>query len=124
MTCFQQVWRSNTGLTVCSRVSATTKMRSTTLLSPNVCQYMLVLPPTKTYRLTFSLAAYAILDPHNYTRYNNPSQQPATGSIIGDTSDPNAATTADFGAFWGELASRFATNEKVIFGLMNEVSIS
>ena len=55
-------------------------------------------------------------------RYNNPSQQPATGSIIGDTSDPNAASSADFGAFWGELASRFVDNEKVIFGLMNEVS--
>ena len=73
--------------------------------------------------LTWSAGAYAILDPHNYMRYNNPSQQPATGSIIGDTSDPNAATTADFGAFWGELASRFVDNEKVIFGLMNEVCL-
>jgi len=40
----------------------------------------------------------------------------ATGSIIGDTSDPKAATTAQFAAFWGELAGRFKTNEKVIFG--------
>lgn len=53
-------------------------------------------------------------------RYNNPSQQPLTGSIIGDTSDPNAATTQQFGDFWQELASRFVDNEKVIFGLMNE----
>jgi aryl-phospho-beta-D-glucosidase BglC (GH1 family) len=43
-----------------------------------------------------------------------------TGSIIGDKSDPKAATTAQFGAFWGELARRFADNEKVLFGLMNE----
>jgi endoglucanase len=43
-----------------------------------------------------------------------------TGSIIGDTSDKTAATTAQFGAFWGELAGRFRDNEKVIFGLMNE----
>lgn len=43
-----------------------------------------------------------------------------TGSIIGDTSDVTAATTAQFGAFWGELARRFKSNEKVIFGLMNE----
>jgi len=43
-----------------------------------------------------------------------------TGSIIGDTSDKTAATTAQFGAFWGELANRFKDNEKVIFGLMNE----
>lgn len=43
-----------------------------------------------------------------------------TGSIIGDTSDRTAATTAQFGAFWGELAGRFKDNEKVIFGLMNE----
>jgi endoglucanase len=53
-------------------------------------------------------------------RYNDPSQQPMTGSIIGDTSDRSAATTAQFGAFWGELAGRFKDNEKVIFGLMNE----
>jgi aryl-phospho-beta-D-glucosidase BglC (GH1 family) len=53
-------------------------------------------------------------------RYNDPSSQPFSGSVIGNTSDPTAATTAQFGAFWGELASRFASNEKVIFGLMNE----
>jgi hypothetical protein len=57
-------------------------------------------------------------------RYNNPSQQPISGSVIGNTSDPTAATTAEFAEFWGELAGRFATNEKVIFGLMNEVLIS
>lgn len=56
-------------------------------------------------------------------RYNDPSQQPTTGSIIGDTSDPSAASTAQFQAFWQELASRFATNEKVIFGIMNEVKV-
>lgn len=71
--------------------------------------------------ITVTKGAYCILDPHNYMRYNDPSQQPMTGSIIGDTSDPMAATTEQFGEFWGELASRFVDNEKVIFGLMNEV---
>jgi endoglucanase len=71
--------------------------------------------------ITVTKGAYAILDPHNYMRYNDPSQQPATGSIIGNTADPKAATTAQFGAFWQELATRFVSNEKVIFGLMNEV---
>jgi len=70
--------------------------------------------------ITVTKGAYAILDPHNYMRYNNPSQQPSTGSVIGNSSDPKAATTAQFGAFWGELASRFKYNEKVIFGIMNE----
>ncbi|KAN0101437.1 glycoside hydrolase family 5 protein [Hyaloscypha variabilis] len=70
--------------------------------------------------ITVTKGAYAILDPHNYMRYNNPSQQPTTGSIIGDTTDVKAATTAQFAAFWGELAGRFKSNEKVIFGLMNE----
>jgi len=70
--------------------------------------------------ITVTKGAYAILDPHNYMRYNDPSQQPATGSIIGDTTDPKAATTADFQAFWGELAGRFANNTNVIFGIMNE----
>lgn len=54
-------------------------------------------------------------------RYNDPSQQPATGSVIGNTSDPTAATTAQFEAFWEELAGRFKDNEKLIFGIMNEV---
>ncbi|CAE6430136.1 unnamed protein product [Rhizoctonia solani] len=70
--------------------------------------------------ITITKGAYAILDPHNYMRYNNPSQQPMTGSIIGDTSDIKAATTAQFQAFWNQLAGRFKTNEKVIFGIMNE----
>lgn len=64
--------------------------------------------------------AYAIFDPHNYMRYNNPSQQPMIGSVIGNTSDPTAATTAQFGEFWEELTGRFKDNPNVIFGLMNE----
>ncbi|VBB75808.1 Putative Glycoside Hydrolase Family 5 [Podospora comata] len=70
--------------------------------------------------ITITKGAYAILDPHNYMRYNDPSSQSFSGSVIGNTSDPIAATTAQFAAFWGELASRFKTNEKVLFGLMNE----
>ncbi|EAQ86422.1 hypothetical protein CHGG_07675 [Chaetomium globosum CBS 148.51] len=70
--------------------------------------------------ITVTKGAYAILDPHNYMRYNDPSSQPYSGSVIGNASDPTAATTAQFGEFWGELAGRFADNEKVIFGLMNE----
>ncbi|KAF8745857.1 Cellulase (glycosyl hydrolase family 5), partial [Rhizoctonia solani] len=70
--------------------------------------------------ITLTKGAYAILDPHNYMRYNNPSQQPTTGSIIGDSSDIKAATTAQFQAFWNQLANRFKSNEKVIFGIMNE----
>jgi endoglucanase len=42
-----------------------------------------------------------------------------SGPIIG-SSNAKAATTAQFGTFWGELAKRFKDNEKVIFGLMNE----
>ncbi|KAF8318152.1 cellulase-domain-containing protein [Clavulina sp. PMI_390] len=67
-----------------------------------------------------SYGAYALLDPHNYMRYNDPSNQPSSGSIIGSTSDPKAATTAQFAAFWGAFAARFKDNEKVVFGLMNE----
>jgi aryl-phospho-beta-D-glucosidase BglC (GH1 family) len=40
--------------------------------------------------------------------------------VIGNTTDPTAATTAQFGAFWKELASRFAHNPKVVFGINNE----
>lgn len=55
-------------------------------------------------------------------RYNDPSSQPYSGSVIGNTSDPTAATTKQFGEFWAELASRFVDDERVVFGLMNEVS--
>lgn len=70
--------------------------------------------------ITETKGAYAILDPHSYMRYNDPSQQPMTGSVIGNTTDPAAATTEQFAEFWGELASRFADNERVLFGIMNE----
>ncbi|ERS98715.1 endoglucanase 1 [Sporothrix schenckii ATCC 58251] len=70
--------------------------------------------------ITVTKKAYAILDPHNYMRYNDPSQQPMSGSVIGNSSDPTAATAAQFGAFWGELAGRFKNNSRVMFGLMNE----
>ncbi|KAG9240003.1 glycoside hydrolase superfamily [Calycina marina] len=71
--------------------------------------------------ITVTKRAYAILDPHNCMGYNDPSQQPTTGSIIGDTSDLNAAATAQFATFWVTLAGRFKINEKVMFGLMNEM---
>ena len=47
-------------------------------------------------------------------RYGDPSAQPMSGPIIGDTSDPKAATTAQFAAFWGEMAKRFKSNPYVM----------
>jgi len=70
--------------------------------------------------ITIVKGAYALIDPHNYMRYNDPSQQPNSGSVIGNSSDPTAATTLQFGEFWHELARRFATNPKVVFGINNE----
>ncbi|CAG8958388.1 hypothetical protein HYFRA_00011065 [Hymenoscyphus fraxineus] len=70
--------------------------------------------------ITKTKGAYAILDPHNYMRYNDPSSQPMSGSVIGNSSDVTAATTKQFGEFWKELASRFKHNERVIFSIMNE----
>ncbi|CAI4215485.1 unnamed protein product [Parascedosporium putredinis] len=49
-----------------------------------------------------------------------PSQQPMTGSVIGNTTDTTAATTEQFAEFWAELAGRFKDNERVMFGIMNE----
>ncbi|KAH8797977.1 cellulase-domain-containing protein [Flagelloscypha sp. PMI_526] len=64
---------------------------------------------------------YAILDPHNYMRYNDPSQQPFTGSVIGQNdTDSRAASTAEFQAFFREFASRFRSNPRVIFSPSNE----
>ncbi|RJE26158.1 hypothetical protein PHISCL_01508 [Aspergillus sclerotialis] len=64
--------------------------------------------------------SYALIDPHNYMRYNNASDQPYSGSVIGNSSDPNAATTEQFAGFWRELASRFRYNPNVLFGINNE----
>eukprot|EP01089_Gocevia_fonbrunei_P013397 TRINITY_DN3435_c0_g1_i1.p1 TRINITY_DN3435_c0_g1~~TRINITY_DN3435_c0_g1_i1.p1 ORF type:complete len:563 (-),score=140.14 TRINITY_DN3435_c0_g1_i1:5-1693(-) len=52
--------------------------------------------------------AFVVLDPHNYAKYKS--------DVIGGT----IATTAKFAAFWAQLANRYKTNSKVIFGLMNE----
>ncbi len=49
-----------------------------------------------------------ILDPHNYARYR--------GGLIGSSAVPNSA----FVNFWRRLAAQFKTNDKVMFGLMNE----
>ncbi|KAG6876248.1 hypothetical protein C0992_000352 [Termitomyces sp. T32_za158] len=70
--------------------------------------------------ITVTKGVYALLDPHNYMRYNDPSQQPFSGSVIGNSSDPTAATTEQFGEFWAEIARRFQTNPKVVFGINNE----
>jgi endoglucanase len=67
-----------------------------------------------------SQGGYVILDAHNYMRYNDPSMQPSSGSIIGNSSDGEAATTQDLAKFWTELSTRFITNTNVIFGIMNE----
>ncbi|KZV83052.1 glycoside hydrolase [Exidia glandulosa HHB12029] len=70
--------------------------------------------------ITLHHEKFALLDPHNYMRYNDPSQQPFSGSVIGNTTDPRAATTQEFEEFWFELASRFRNNPRVIFGINNE----
>jgi len=51
---------------------------------------------------------YAIIDPHNYARYQ--------GQLIGSNAVPNSA----FADLWRRLALLFADNPRVIFGLMNE----
>ncbi|KAF5327666.1 hypothetical protein D9619_004867 [Psilocybe cf. subviscida] len=48
--------------------------------------------------------AYALIEPHNYMRYNN--------NVI--------SSTSDFATFWKNLANQFKSNSKVIFDIMNE----
>jgi endoglucanase len=49
-----------------------------------------------------------ILDPHNYAKYN--------GALIGSSNMPDAV----FADLWSQLATTFANDDTVIFGLMNE----
>jgi endoglucanase len=51
---------------------------------------------------------YCAIDVHNFARFN--------GLIIGQ----GGPTDAQFAALWTSLATKYATNTKVIFGLMNE----
>eukprot|EP01088_Endostelium_zonatum_P016820 TRINITY_DN469_c4_g1_i1.p1 TRINITY_DN469_c4_g1~~TRINITY_DN469_c4_g1_i1.p1 ORF type:complete len:334 (+),score=76.98 TRINITY_DN469_c4_g1_i1:36-1037(+) len=60
------------------------------------------------HEVTVVRGAYALLDPHNYARYR--------GQVIGSGAVPNSA----FADFWRRLATQFKSNNKTIFGLMNE----
>ena len=52
--------------------------------------------------------AYCMIDLHNFARYN--------GDIIGQGGPSNDV----FADLWGNLATYYAKNDKIIFGLMNE----
>lgn len=59
---------------------------------------------TTTINAITNAGAYAVLDPHNYGRFN--------GAII--------TSTADFQSFWNKLAGQFKSNSKVVFDTNNE----
>ena len=52
--------------------------------------------------------SYCILDVHNYARWN--------GAIVGQ----GGPTNAQLANIWSQLASKYASNSKIIFGVMNE----
>lgn len=54
--------------------------------------------------------ASVILDPHNFAAYY--------GEVIGAAG--SSVTIADFSSLWSQLAEHYASNDRVIFGLMNE----
>lgn len=54
--------------------------------------------------------SHCIIDIHNYARWN--------GNIIGQSS--GGPTDADFAQLWQALATHYASDAGVIFGLMNE----
>jgi endoglucanase len=59
-------------------------------------------------RLVTSQGARIVLDLHNYGRYRR--------KTVGSPETPIAA----FAAFWTQLSQRYKSNDRVIFGLMNE----
>ncbi|KAJ5615678.1 hypothetical protein N7537_000792 [Penicillium hordei] len=59
---------------------------------------------TATVKSITDAGSHAVLDPHNYGRYN--------GEII--------STTSDFQTFWKNVAGKFVSNELVIFDTNNE----
>jgi len=58
--------------------------------------------------LASSSSAYVIVDLHNYARWN--------GDIVGQ----GGPTNAQFASIWTQLTEKFGTNDRLIYGLMNE----
>ncbi|KAG8973465.1 Endoglucanase EG-II [Tulasnella sp. 425] len=54
--------------------------------------------------------AHCIIDIHNYARWN--------GNIIDQSA--GAVTTAQFVSLWTQIATKYASQSKVVFGVMNE----
>ncbi|KAJ8108916.1 hypothetical protein ONZ43_g6280 [Nemania bipapillata] len=52
--------------------------------------------------------AYCMIDIHNFARWN--------GQIIGQ----GGPTDEQFASFWGQLAGKYASSEKIVFEIMNE----
>lgn len=63
----------------------------------------------KLMQACLATGAYCIIDIHNYARWN--------GAVIGT---PGGPTNADFSDLWKQLATKYAAEEKVVMGLMNE----
>jgi endoglucanase len=55
-----------------------------------------------------STGAHCMIDIHNFARWN--------GGIIGQ----GGPTDDEFASLWTQLAEKYAANDKVVFGLMNE----
>ena len=53
-------------------------------------------------------AALCIVDIHNYARWN--------GQIVGQ----GGPTDADFASLWSQIATKYKSNDKIAFGIMNE----
>ncbi|EPT01469.1 hypothetical protein FOMPIDRAFT_100175 [Fomitopsis schrenkii] len=58
--------------------------------------------------LSSGSGVYVIVDLHNYARWN--------GDIIGQ----GGPTNAQFASIWTQLAAEYGSNDRIIFGLMNE----
>ncbi|KIJ46399.1 glycoside hydrolase family 5 protein [Sphaerobolus stellatus SS14] len=61
-----------------------------------------------TVQSALSTGAYVILDLHNYARWN--------GQVI----NQGGPTNAQFASLWSQVAQKYASNKKIIFGVMNE----
>lgn len=67
-----------------------------------------------------ALGKRTILDVHNYDRRRTTFSNPASETVIGQGS----ITLASFIDFWTRLATRYAANPLVMFGLMNEPTLA
>jgi len=90
------------------RIPFAWQLMTPTLGGPINESFFEIYDTTVQYALNSSLDSHIIVDLHNYARWN--------GGIIAQ----GGPTNEQYASIWTQLAEKYGTNDRLIFGLMNE----